>query len=334
MAATMSDVAKLAGVSVKSVSNYHNGYPYMTEETKAKIAAAVAALNYRLNVSARNLRSGKTGMIGLVIPELDQAYFAELAQSVITEAQGLGLNVFVETTGASREHELEILSGARSQMADGIIFGPRAVGSADAEHIEVDFPLVLIGDPLLAGPVDHVTMANTAGADLAVVHLLSRGRRRIAAIGAYDAPEGSAPVLRRKGYAAALERAGVAMDRALLAPTRAWHRPSGAEVMARLLDDRRDIDAVFCFNDALALGALRELLRRGVRVPDDVAVVGFDNTEDARFSTPSLTTIDPGRDMIARAAVQLLHKQITAHRRPDGQRVTAEFSLVVRESTA
>ena len=156
----MADVARLAEVSKKTVSNYFNGYRYLREETKARIADAVEQLNYKLNISARNLSSGRTGTIGLAIPELAHPYFSEFAQAVVAAAQQRGVNVLVEVTGGEREHELDILSGGKGRSVDGIIFGPLALRAEDIAAATADVPIVLIGDRADARRFDFVTVDN------------------------------------------------------------------------------------------------------------------------------------------------------------------------------
>ncbi len=330
----MGDVAKLAGVSTKTVSNYYNDYPYMREDTRRRIESAIAELDYRMNVAARNLRSGRTGMIMLAIAELDQAYLAELAQSVIRVAEDFGLGVLVETTGGRRDREIEVLEGSRGRNVDGVIYEPLELGPEDVNRYHTGFPLVLMGERVLEGEVDHVTMPNEAGSRAAVDHLVSLGRRDIALIGIDATNPTRGAALRRKGYLDALAAGGIQPRSSLMVGPGRWHRPEGAAAMDRLLDSGERIDAVFALNDALALGAMRAILRRGLKVPEDIAVVGFDDTEDARFSTPSLTTVSPGRDALARAAVLALHRRITEPDYVPGQDpFVADFDLVLREST-
>jgi DNA-binding LacI/PurR family transcriptional regulator len=336
MAATMSDVAKLAGVSIKSVSNFYNGYPYMKAETKARIEAAIEQLDYRMNVSARNLRSGKTGMIELVIPQLDQSYFAELAQAVVDAAEKHGLRVLVEITGESRERELEMLSGSHDSLVDGVIYLPLALGAAELEAARVDFPLVLIGEHVFDGPVDYVNLDNYVASRLAVEHLLSLGRRRIVALGVDYVEAANTSKPRREGYVSALQDAGIEPDPALMIGPGPWRRTYGASATDALLDSGVEFDAIFALNDALALGALHALLERGVRVPEEVAVIGFDDTEDASFSSPGLTSINPGREQMARKAVELLYRRINSPDGGDGYRYesfVADYRLIVRGST-
>jgi DNA-binding LacI/PurR family transcriptional regulator len=335
MPVTMHDVARRAGVSVKTVSNVVNGYPYLRPATKERVEAAIADLGYQLNIAARNLRQGRTGMIGLAVPELSQPYFAELADMVIQAGEEAGVTVLIEQTGAERDRELEVLHGKRRRMTDGLIFSPLALGEDDRAELSVDYPLVLLGERIFHGPADHVTMANEEGGYAATRYLLELGRRRIAVLGAHPGEGlGSAP-LRIAGYERALAEAGLAVDPALVAPGDPWHRATGAEAMGRLLDSGTPLDAVFGLNDAMALGALRVLSARGVRVPDDVAVIGFDDVDDAQYSTPSLSSVAPGRRDIARTAVRLLVERIAEPgdaTRPFVEHVAA-FEIVEREST-
>ncbi|GAA2727647.1 LacI family DNA-binding transcriptional regulator [Cellulomonas aerilata] len=335
MPVTMHDVARRAGVSVKTVSNVVNGYAHLRPATKERVEAAIAELGYQVNVAARNLRQGRTGMIGLAVPELSQPYFAQLADLVIQAGEDLGVTVLIEQTGAQRDRELEVLHGARRRMRDGLILSPLALGEEDRAALSVDYPLVLLGERIFHGPTDHVTMANEDGGYAATRHLLDLGRRRIAILGAHPgAPTGSAS-LRIAGYRRALDEAGLALDPALVVPGDRWQRATGAEAMSRLLDSGTAVDAIFGLNDAMALGALRVLSARGLAVPDDVAVVGFDDLDDARYSTPSLTSVDPGRHDIARTAVRLLVERIADPARAARPAVehVAPFRVVEREST-
>ena len=334
-AATLYDVARVAGVSHQTVSRFLRGQPGIRPDTVDRVERALVELDYQANVTARNLRNGRTGMITLAVPSLNQPYFAELAQSVIHAAREVGLTVSVETMEDERERELAVLSRSRGTLVDGVIFAPTAITAADLAELKLGFPVVLLGDRIFDSDFDHVAMANAAGARLAVQHLIDLGRRRIAVIGIEPDGNLGASQLRLRGYEQALAEAGIALDPRLTVHGGAWTRAAGAEAVQRLIDSGVPFDALFGFNDALALGALRGLLRAGYRVPEDVAVVGFDDTEDAHFSTPSLTTIAPGREEIARQAVELLNKRIksrstdlTGHLETE-----APYRLVVREST-
>ncbi|WP_258184495.1 LacI family DNA-binding transcriptional regulator [Microbacterium foliorum] len=327
----MADVARLAGVSKKTVSNYFNGYRYLREETKARIADAVEQLNYKINISARNLSSGRTGAIGLAIPELAHPYFSEFAQAVVAAAQRRGVNVLVEVTGGEREHELDVLSGGKGRSVDGVIFGPLGLGADDIAAATADVPIVLIGDRADSRRFDFVTVDNERGAYDATEHLLNTGRRRILGLGGEDTKAPAAASLRSRGFRAALADHGVVDDPALLTGPIPWTRASGARAVLELLDADIHFDAVFGLNDALALGALSALQSRGISVPEAVAVIGFDNVEEAAFATPALTTVDSGLAWVAERSVELLVSRI--HGEAEGPRAEiAEHRVIVRET--
>jgi DNA-binding LacI/PurR family transcriptional regulator len=331
----MQDVARLAGVSVKTVSNVLSGYEHVSEKMRERVMAAVSELNYEINVSARNLRAGRTWVLGLAVPELSQAYFGELAASVIRAAGARGYTVLIEQTVADGMSEISAIATMRKHSIDGLIYSPLTLGPGDIQQLDVDFPLVVLGEPLPGSSVHYVTMSNARAMREATEHLLSLGRRRVAVIGAHpDGPVGTG-ASRLRGYSEALLNAGLKPDPRLVMSAALWHRSYGVEAMDRLLERGVEFDAVVCFNDALALGAMRSLQRSGRCIPDDVAVVGFDDIEDSSFSTPTLTTVSPKRDEIARTAVDMLAAMIEGT--PDSEPallVETEFTLVVRESSA
>jgi len=336
MVSTLHDVARVAGVSIKTVSNVVNDYPHVRPATRERVLSAIAELDYRPNLSARGLRSGKTGVIGLAIPELRQNYFAELADAIIRAADLHGVGVVIDQTSATREGELAVLSGERLRLTDGVLFSPEHLGQEDVDLLNVEFPLVLLGERIFGGPTDHVTMQNVESARAATEHLLGIGRRRIAVIGAHPASQDDirSANLRIRGYREALEVAGVPYDDTLVRLAAPWHRENGAGAMRLLLEQGVDFDALFTLNDTLGLGALRALGEAGIRVPDDVAVIGFDNIDESRFSVPSMSSVDPGRHQIATMAVDLLLERIREKGDPVPPRqMLADFHVVGREST-
>lgn len=330
----LKDVAALAGVSPKTVSNVVNGYVHVSEDTRARVQQALDQLNYRPNVSARNLRNGRTGLIALVVPELDLPYFAELARSVIRAAEPHGWTVLIDQTDGVAAREQVALDGIGGHLLDGVIFSPIATGADELAARRDTTPLVLLGERVSDGPLDHVAIDNVAAAAAATGHLLASGRNRVAAVGVQEAVVARTARLRLRGYREALAAAGLAEDRSLLVPVEAYHRADGAGAVHQLLDAGHRPDALFCFNDLLALGALRALLERGVRVPDDVAVVGWDDIEDGRYSTPSLSTVRPDKSQIAELAVSLLASRLGAAAGGPPREEIAAFDLMVRESSA
>lgn len=335
MVATLKDVAGAAGVSVKTVSNVVNGYEFVKAATREKVLAAIEELGYQPNLAARNLRAGRTGVIGLAVPSLSFSYFAELADAVLEASRRLGFVTLIEQTGGDREVELELLRGSRLSMLDGLMFSPLGMSMDDVDALNVGYPMVLLGERIFGGPTDHVVMQNVEGGYAATEHLIRIGRRRIAVLGAHVAERVGSASLRLQGYQAALRDHGLDLGDELVVFREGWHRTDGAAATQQLLESGIPFDAVFALNDELALGALRVLHQEGIRVPEDVAVIGFDNLVEGQFAMPSLSTIDPGRPAIAERAVAALIERISHGGDAVGppRRIEVPFATVVRESS-
>jgi DNA-binding LacI/PurR family transcriptional regulator len=333
---SLKHVAERAGVSVKTVSNVVNGYPHVRPDTRARVEEAIVALDYRPNLTARNLRRGRTGIIALALPELDNPYFAELARHVVTAATGHGWTVLVDQTDGDPDREREVAAGIRDHLVDGLIFSPLALSGAELSGGTEGTPTVLLGERVHLvdgrGPADHVAVDNIAAASQMTAYLASLGRRRIAAIGAQHTAEGVSARLRLAGYRAALAEAGLPDDPALVAPAGRWHRADGHAAMLSLLASGAEPDAVFCFNDTLALGALRALHEAGLRVPQDVAVAGYDGIDDGRYCVPSLTTVEPDTGQLGRLAVDLLAERLSTGAAQPPRELLIPHRLCLRES--
>lgn len=329
---TIQDVAKAAGVSPMTVSNVINDHPNVRPATREKVLEAMALLDYRVNVAARNLRKGRTGTIGLAVPEVDSAYYGLLAAAIIAAASRRGLRVSIEQT-ASRDNELDALSLSRNRLYDGLILSAAGMGQGDAERLRVDHPVVILGDRIFGAPVDHVAMPNLDASHAATRHLIDRGCRRIAIVcGAVEEVDTSS--LRITGYRKALEDAGLSADRALVQQVDRLGMREGAERAREMAKSGLDFDGVFCVTDALAMGVLRGLADVGTRVPGQVKVIGFDNVSESEFFIPSLSSVDPDHDGMAERAVDLLIRRIEQTQPPARhQDVVGGFSLVIREST-
>jgi DNA-binding LacI/PurR family transcriptional regulator len=332
MAVTMNDVARAAGVSLKTVSNVLNDYEFIRPATKQKVLDAIAALGYEANLTARSLRSGKTRMLGLVLSDLSAPYYAELASNLMRVASERGYRVLVEQSAASRENELAALQGQFRQLTDGLLFTPLALEPDDVAAAQGDKPLVLLGEHIADARFDLVTMMNTEAAQAITAHLLASGRRRVAVLGAAPADTAGSSGLRMLGYREALMAAGLDFDPDL-AVLCEWRRDAGASAVRQLLDSGVQFDAVFGLNDTVALGAMHELLLQGVKVPDEVAVAGFDDIDEARFASPSLTTVAPGMDEIAERSVGLLIDRIEGTGPAAAKlQLEAGFELRIRDS--
>jgi DNA-binding LacI/PurR family transcriptional regulator len=330
---SLKDVAERAGVSIKTVSNVVNNYPHVTPAMRARVQAAIDELDYRPNLTARHLRKGRTGIIALAVPELGNPYFAELAGAVIDAAAEHELTVLLDHTRGDRRQEILVSQGFRVRVIDGLILSPLELEAEDLKGRSDDVPLVLLGEREYDLPHDHIAIDNVAAARCAVRHLLGRGRTRIAYLGARTDSANRPAHLRLAGWREELAAAGVPAPDSLVVPVGGWDRDDGARAMAELLDSGVRPDAVFAFNDLIAIGAMRVLHERGLRVPWDVAVVGFDDIAEGHFGAVTLTTISPDKQAIAEMAVASLLRSLSGRAEPGGRELTAEFSLVEREST-
>ncbi|GAA5056983.1 DNA-binding LacI/PurR family transcriptional regulator [Thermocatellispora tengchongensis] len=328
-------MAKLAGVSSRTVSNVVNGYANVTERTRARVQQAVDQLGYRPNVLARNLASGRSGQIAVVVPYLDTPYFSELLQGIIRAARVQGYNVLIDQTDGDPEHERMLINHGSSRLLfDGVIFSPLGLSQEALADRDPDLPLVILGERVSDGRFDHVGIDDVTASRQATEHLLDLGRTRLAAIGDQPYATGECAQLRTRGFREAHERRGLPVHEDLIVHTPRFTRPDGAQAMAHLLDRDDPPDAVFCYSDLVALGAIHTLIARGLRVPEDVAVIGYDDIEDGRYSNPSVTTISPDKEMIATTAVERLLLRIGSTTPPPGLEVRAPHRLIVRESTA
>ncbi len=328
MGVTLRDVAARAGVSFKTVSNVVNDRPHVTPATRARVQAAIDALGYRPNTSARSLRHGRSGVLALAVPELTSPYFAALASAVGRAAKAHGRVLVIEETGGDLAGERVALVDLASRLVDGVILSPLVTPQEVVRERIGSTPLVMLGEHRYAGLVDHVAMDSVRAAREVTAHLLDRGRRRIAVVGRQDDPSTGGE--RWRGHVRALAAAGLAPDERLAVRVPAYRRADGERAVHALLDAGARFDAVVCFNDLLALGALHALRARGVDVPGQVAVAGFDDLEESRYA--GLTTVAPDLGLLAHQAVRLLVRRVEDPAVPAAQ-VEVPFRVAVRAST-
>ncbi|MEV0618866.1 LacI family DNA-binding transcriptional regulator [Nonomuraea sp. NPDC050404] len=322
---TLADVAARAGVSAKTVSNVLLGRPNVSAATRERVRATVAEVGYVVNQAGRGLASGRTGRIAVVVPILFQPYFAEIAERLILALADRGLSTTLRIAHG-RDAERDAALGVTTRDVDGVIICPHHFDGRMIEERAPRRPVVQLGGrptPLL----DCVVMGEREGFEAIVGHLLSSGRRRIALV--MTEPAGD----RYAGYVAALEQYGVPYDETLLAfGSDGDRRMSAYEAMVGLIRSGARFDAVACFNDATASGVLRALQRHGVRVPREVAVTGFDNTDEGEFTIPSLSSVSPEQEEMVTAAIRMLLERIEGYGGP-GREVRTGARLVLRDSS-
>ncbi|GAA4593346.1 LacI family DNA-binding transcriptional regulator [Planotetraspora phitsanulokensis] len=329
---TMEDVARLAGVSKMTVSNVVNNRDGVGDLVRQRVLEAIRQSGYRVNVSARTLRSGRTGVIGLAVPDIELPYFGHLAAHVIEAAGRQGFHVAIEQTGAAAAGEADAIAHSRTLHFDGLILSAVELDRLDEHPAEAGYPLVMLGEQDFGGRFDHVAMPNEEGTKAATTHLADRGCRRIAIVTGRASDDVNMVTRRHYGYLAALAERGIGVDPALVFSLDDASMEAGREAACRLVDSGHEIDGVVAVTDTVALGVLRGLADRGLRVPEDVRLIGFDDIPESGFTVPSLSTVAPDHRWMAERAVELVAQRIRAPLRPTAQYV-APFELVIREST-
>ena len=330
---TLKDVAKASGVSVMTVSNVVNGRPRVSEATRRRVLAAVDELGYQVNLTARSLRAGRSGTIALSIPRADHPYFGELAAAVADVLQPRGRHLVIEQTGASREGELSALSQARLQMYDGVLLSVVGMHDAEIARLQSDLPLVLLGEKSMPAHLDQVMLGNVEGARLATAHLIERGARRIAIMGGTVDPTDTGMVgMRTAGWRAAHAAAGLVPDDRLVLPPAHFEMAEARAAIRAALADGLEVDGVFAVTDQVAIGVMAGLHESGLRIPEDVQVVGFDDLAVSEHLCPGLTTIDPRVDLVVSESLRLLERRMSGE---DAQveHLVMPVRLVVRGTT-
>jgi LacI family transcriptional regulator len=332
--AVIRDIAARAGVSLMTVSRVLNGKPDVAPTTRDVVLRYAHELGYINHRSARGRVSRRTGLIALTIPYVrgEGDYFAEILTGVTDALYERDARVVLCPTRHEHDREASLLGRLLHGTTDGgmLIAPSESAQELAALHVQ-GYPFVVI-DPIapLTEDVAHVTATNVAGGRAATEHLIARGHRRIGVIsGPRTWP---ASVDRLAGYHAALVAAGLPVLPDLVAESD-FRVHGGEDAAERLLALAEPPTAIFAFNDNMAIGVLLAAAHRGIRVPLDLSVIGFDDIEAAALVTPALTTVRQPLQEMGRAAVGLLYRQIQ-RQRLDAPRLEVSTSLVVRASTA
>lgn len=333
--ATINDIARLSGVSVATVSRVMNDHPSVADETRENVLRVARDHNFKSSISARSLAGGKTGLIGVAIPGFDTDYHypGAIVAGISDELERHNLELLLSVTHYQHERELTVLQRFRRARVDGLLLVLPSESGKEIAELHHRHGSVVVIDP--HHPIDHdvpaVVATNTAGARELVDHLLSLGHRRIGAV--MGSLGWLATTERLAGYHAALALAGIAPDPELLVAADFRELDSGRVAMERLLALPDPPTAVFAFSDFLAVGALHACQDRGVAVPGDISLVGFDDALVAAQVRPALTTVQQPLFDLGRMGASLLVR-IMEGQRIDATRLDLATRLVIRDSTA
>lgn len=327
--ATIKHVAARAGVSFTTVSHVVNGTRPVSDQVRSKVEAAIAELGYVPSGVARSLRVRATGTLGLLLPNASNPYFAELARGIEDHAERNGYSVILCNSDDDIDKQLRYLRVLLERRIDGLIVATVASDAAFAEALaNLRVPLVLVDRSLDGVDADQLRVDHEQGAYLATRHLLELGHRRIVCIGGPASTQ--VAQLRAAGYQRALAEAGIEAQAVVDCP---FTSPAGHAAAQTLLSAELRPTAIFAGNDMIALGVLRAAAERGLQVPQQLSVVGFDDIEVSRYLHPALTTVG---QCIGQLGEQVAARLLERIRTP-GLAVSQQLIepiLVLRESSA
>lgn len=327
---TIRDVARLAGVSVATVSRVLNKNGYVNKDTEQKVLRAIEQLQYMPNAVARGLAGKQTGTIALILPDISNPFFPEIARGVEDVAQRHGYTVILCNSDDQGQKEQTYIEMLRKKYIDGIIFASNTLKEDDVVQMQTNkIPLVLLDRALTSKSCSVIRSRNYEGAKRAVRHLLEIGCRKIAHL--YGPQEMITARERMLGYEESVMH-------------EPWYTPSlmvpgyfrlegGIAAVKELFSKHRDVDGIFCGNDLMAIGALKGLHQMGIRVPEDVALIGFDGISLTQITQPELSTIaQPNYEMGSLAAQVLIETIVSGQIQP--KLYELDVTLIARDSTA
>lgn len=304
--ATIKDISRIAGVSTATVSKVLNGdYSKVGDLTRQRILDIAKELSYRPNRLARGLVNSKTNIIGLIVPDIANPYFADLARGVEDYARSLGYKMILSNSDESGEKEREYLEVLLEYSVDGIIITGNNTSEENLADYRKNTPMVAI-DRYLGDDVCTVSIDNFGGSYIATEYLIRNGHRQIAYIGG-GVIDTHVPKNRLNGYLKALRDNDIPIDLTLIEGG-SYQYDTGFQCVNHLLDQGRSFTGITCGNDLIAFGALRALRKRGLKVPDDISLVGYDDIYLTELIDPPLTTIKQPTYELGKTAMDFLSK--------------------------
>lgn len=327
--ATMHDVAQTAGVSLMTVSRVVNNKDDVSQVTRDRVMGVIEHLNYRPSSIARGLATQRTGTLGVVVPDISNPFFASIVRSAEEEAYSKDYSVFLGNTNEDPERELAVLQSLEDKHVDGLILCSSRLGDDTLFEILDHFPTtVLVFREKKDANVGAFTIDDVFGGQVAIEHLLKSGHRNIGLIS--GPPISLSSFGRLKGYQVALQAAGIPINDCWI---RNCHPvvECGQDTANDLLKHHPEITALFCHNDLVAVGAMQACAELGLQVPDDIAIIGYDDIRLAALVSPALTTLHIPRAEIGAKSMQMLLEQIEVEA-AEPKKVHLKPELIVRAS--
>jgi LacI family transcriptional regulator len=330
---TVSDVAKRAGVSTSTVSHVVNRTRFVSDELRERVLTAMRDLDYEPNAAARMLSLKRSNTIGLIVSDIRNPFFAFVARGVEDVAQEHGYTVLLCNSDEESSKEIACLKALRSRQVDGVLLASAGVANEYLSRlVDAGFPVVLVDRDLPGLQTPAILLDNEGAAHGAIRHLIALGHRRIAMLTGRGSI--STTIERLAGYRRALTEAGIQLDDGLVVSGESTSE-GGAAAARAVLDLETPPTAIFSGNNLMSIGALQAIAHRGLVVPDEIAIVGFDDFpfpwSDA--FRPQLTTVAQPTYELGRRAAEMLVKQLRGASTQSAERVVLEGTLVIRESS-
>jgi LacI family transcriptional regulator len=330
MTASIKDVAKEAGVSIATVSRVLNDVDVVNEETKKKVTEAIKKLDYRPNIVARSLKTQKTRTIGIVVPDISNQFYPEIVRGAEDVANIYNYNVILCNTDLDSEKEIEYLRVLKEKMVDGVIYMSNSMEDEIIATLDnLKLPTVLVETNSKNSEFPSVTIDNEKAAYDATTYLIKNGNKKIAYVGV--SPDlANARGLRFLGYKKALEDNGIEYDDELVQFGGA-KAADGRDGMEVIINKVKKIDAAFCCSDEIAMGVINTLREKGINVPEQVDVIGFENIYASSIYYPKLTTIEEPMYDMGSVGMRMLIKLVNK-KEIEQEHYVLDYKLIERDS--
>lgn len=326
---TIKEVAAKAGVSVATISRVINNDPAVQASTRERVLAVIRELNYEPNLLGRHLRKAQTKKILVLIPSISNQFYSKIITKMESVAQDAGYTVLVCMSHSNREIEQSYLDMLKTKVVDGLIFLTSNLTAQEMTAISEHYPIVQCCEFIAGSVTDIVSIDNEKAAYDAVSFLLEQGHRRVAFFGSSE--KYCSGLMREEGYRNALKDHGIPVDESLLFYD-SYGYPGGKRLADAMLRVEDRPTAVFCISDSIAIGCINELIHLGIKIPDEVSVIGFDDTSIAKVFCPAISTVAQPQVEIGKLSMEFLIERIKGTDRPPAF-ISLPHQLILRETT-